>query len=188
MSLISLISCKWLFMWKIFFLRYCCFHSVVASTLDKSSTDPHLWRVKQNITNIVQSVQKFFTSGKQIKKSPRKKTACFFFFFFGVLIYIDKKNKRRWPGSTRYCKIEKKWVIILFYILAVFSFWNLQVTLFYWYFQYTTQITVLTSLPSLYFQSSALNPLLGCWRTRGLWYDSYWWEHCNRMFETVKYR
>lgn len=110
MSLISLISCKWLFMWKIFFLRYCCFHSKLSLIYARQIFDrPSSLKVKQNITNFLRSVQKFIYKWKTVLKVAKKKTACFFFFFFfGVLIYIDKKNKRRWPGSTRYCKIEKK--------------------------------------------------------------------------------
>ena len=69
----------------------------------------------------------------------------------------------------------KKSVIMLLYILALFSVCYLpsaiflQVTLFYQEFQFTAEVTILTKiLSTLYFLSSALNPLLYCWRTRNL--------------------
>ena len=69
----------------------------------------------------------------------------------------------------------KKTVIMLLYILALFSVCYLpsavflQVTLFYQEFQYTTEVIILTNiLSTLYYLSSALNPLLYCWRARDL--------------------
>ena len=69
----------------------------------------------------------------------------------------------------------KKTVIMLLYILALFSVCYLpsavflQVTLFYQEFQYTTEVIILTNiLSTLYYLSSALNPLLYCCRTREL--------------------
>lgn len=69
----------------------------------------------------------------------------------------------------------KKSVITLFYILALFSVCYLpsavflQATLFYQDFKFTTEVLMLTKiLSTLYFLSSALNPLLYCWRIRDL--------------------
>ena len=69
----------------------------------------------------------------------------------------------------------RKTVIMLLYILALFSVCYLpaavflQVTLFYHDFQFTTEVIILTKiLSTLYYLSSALNPLLYCWRTRDL--------------------
>ena len=69
----------------------------------------------------------------------------------------------------------KKSVIMLLYILALFSVCYLpsavflQVMLFYQDFQHTTVVNILTKiLSTLYYLSSALNPLLYCWRIRNL--------------------
>ena len=69
----------------------------------------------------------------------------------------------------------KKSVVMLLYILTLFALCYLpsaiflEVMLFYEDFQFTAQVGIMAKLIStLYFLSSALNPLLYCWRIRDL--------------------
>lgn len=104
-------------------------------------------------------------------------------FYFKVLqiirrhqlqIQATQANQGFGQAAIDIAKYNKS-VIMLLYILALFSVCYLpsaiflQVTLFYQDFQYTTEVIILTNiLSTLYYLSSALNPLLYCWRTRDL--------------------
>ena len=104
-------------------------------------------------------------------------------FYFKVLLLIRRHqlqiqatqpNQGFGQAAIDIAKYKKS-VIMLFYILALFSLCYLpsavflQVMLFYQDFQYTTEANILTKiLSTLYYLSSTLNPLLYCWRVRDL--------------------
>lgn len=69
----------------------------------------------------------------------------------------------------------KKSVITILYILAIFAVCYLPsalfliVMIFYQNFQFSEEVIIVTKvLPTLYFLSSSLNPILYCWRIRDL--------------------
>ena len=104
-------------------------------------------------------------------------------FYFKVLqlirrhqlqIQATQPNQGFGQAAIDIAKYNKS-VIMLLYIFALFSICYLpsavflQVMLFYQDFQYTTEVNILTKmLSTLYYLSSALNPLLYCWRIRDL--------------------
>ena len=107
-------------------------------------------------------------------------TTVFYFKVFQIIRHQQLQIQAHQPAQafgqaaidfTKY----KKSVVMLLYILALFAVCYLpsavflQVILFYQDFQFTDKLGIMAKiLSTLYFSSSALNPLLYCWRIRDL--------------------
>ncbi|XP_078344065.1 putative G-protein coupled receptor 45 [Oculina patagonica] len=107
-------------------------------------------------------------------------TTVFYFKVFQIIrrhqLQIQANQPAQAFGQTTidFTKYKKS-VVMLLYILALFAVCYLpsavflEVMLFYQDFQLTEQISITANvLSTLYFLSSALNPLLYCWRIRDL--------------------
>ena len=83
MSLISLISCKWLFMWKIFFLRYCCFHSKLSLIYARQIFDrPSSLEGQAKHYQLPSECSKVHLQVENSFKSRQEENRLFFLFFF----------------------------------------------------------------------------------------------------------